>query len=194
MSLLNKLFPKARAEILRLLFADLDREIHLRDLARHAGLTAPALQKELAQLTATDLVLSRRDGNRLYFKANTNHPLYPELHGIVTKTTGIAERLRTALDSIPGIDLAFVFGSIAAGTSTADSDIDLFIIGTTGLRKLTPHLRPLSSELSREINPYCLSPEDWLTQKKRSDAFITRVINEPKLWLKGTPHELARLG
>ena len=71
MSTLLDLFPKTRAEILRLLFETGDQEIHLRDLARLASLSPAALQKELTSLASKELVLTRRDGNRLYYRANS---------------------------------------------------------------------------------------------------------------------------
>ena len=86
---LTSLFPKTRAQILRLLFENPAREAHLRDLARMAGLSPASLQKELATLATLELITARRNGNRLYYRANTAHPIYPELHDLVIKTTGI---------------------------------------------------------------------------------------------------------
>lgn len=194
MGALSDLFPKTRAEILRLLFETGDQEIHLRDLARLAGLSPAALQKELTSLAAKELVLTRRDGNRLYYRANTAHPLYPELRGIVLKTSGIAAELGRALEAVGGIDLALIFGSVAAGTATGQSDVDLLVIGSTGLRKLTPALRGVADSLGREINPVCLTPAEWGKKLRSGDAFAARVVNEPKLWLKGGPDALAAMG
>jgi predicted nucleotidyltransferase len=194
MSALSDLFPRTRAEILRLLFTDGKAELHLRDLARLADLSPASLQKELASLTSKELVTPRRDGNRVYYRANPSHPLYPDLQRIVLKTTGIAGELARALEFIPGIDLAFLFGSLAAGTSTSDSDVDLLVVGSTGLRKLTPVLRPVAESLGREINPVCLTPAEWRERLQRGDAFVTRVLAEPKLWLKGGPDALATMG
>jgi predicted nucleotidyltransferase len=193
MSALSDLFPKARAEVLRLLFETGDQEIHLRDLARLAALSPAALQKELTSLAAKQLVLTRRDGNRLYYRANTGHPLYPELHGITLKTSGIAAELARALAPVQGIDVALIFGSVAAGTATAKSDVDLLVIGNVGLRKLIPALRGLADSLGREINPICLTPAEWLQNRAKGDAFTTRVSSEPKLWLKGGPDALAAM-
>jgi len=194
MSALSDLFPKARAEILRLLFETGEQEIHLRDLARLAALSPAALQKELTSLAAKELVLTRRDGNRLYYRANTGHPLYPELHGITLKTSGIAAELGRALAPVAGIDLALIFGSVAAGTATGKSDVDLLVIGTPGLRKISPALRGVADALGREINPVCLTPAEWRDKLGRGDAFARRVAAEPKLWLKGGPDALAAMG
>ena len=193
MSALSDLFPKARAEIFRLLFETGDQEIHLRDLARLAALSPSALQKELTSLANKELVLTRRDGNRLYYRANTAHPLYPELHGITLKTSGISAELTRALAPVQGIDLALIFGSVAAGTATGKSDVDLLIIGNTGLRKLTPGLRGLADSLGREINPICLTPAEWRDKRAKDDAFAKRVSAEPKIWLKGGPDALAAM-
>lgn len=193
MNALSDLFPKTRAEILRLLFETGGQEIHLRDLARLAGLSPAALQKELTNLAAKEFVLTRRDGNRLYYRANVGHPLYPELRGIVLKTTGIAAELGRALASVGGIDLALIFGSVAAGTATGKSDVDLLVIGNTGLRKITPAIRGVAENLGRELNPVCFTPAEWREKRGKGDAFTKRVSAEPKLWLKGGPDALAAI-
>lgn len=193
MNALTELFPRTRAEILRLLFTSQDQEIHLRDLSRHAGMSAAALQKELTHLAAGEFVLPRRDGNRMYYRANGSHPLYPELHGMALKATGIAAELSHCLANVQGIDLAWIFGSVAAGTSRAKSDIDLMVIGTCGLRKLTPALRDAALRTAREINPICMTAAEWKEKQHKDDAFVTRIAKEPKLWLKGGPDELAAM-
>lgn len=191
--MLTDLFPKARAEIFRLLFETGDREIHLRDLARLAGLSPAALLKELSSLAAKELVQTRRDGNRLYYRANTSHPLYPELRGMVLKTSGIAAALARALAPLDGIGLALIFGSVAAGTATSRSDVDLLVIGSVGLRKISSALRGVAEALGREINPVCLTAAEWREKRRNNDAFTTRVSSEPKLWLKGGPDALAAM-
>ncbi|MCW1926530.1 MarR family transcriptional regulator [Luteolibacter arcticus] len=191
---LTDLFPRTRAEVLRLLFEAPDQTLHLRDLARLAGLSPAALQKELDALERKELITARRDGNRRYFRANTAHPLYPELHGLVVKTAGIASELRRALAPVDGIALALIFGSTAAGTARGASDVDVLVIGSAGLRKIGPALRGVADTLAREINPVCLTPAEWRTKLLARDAFATRVASEPKLLLKGDPDELAAMG
>jgi predicted nucleotidyltransferase len=191
---LSQLFPKTRGEILRLLFGETGKELHLRDLARLAGVTPAAIQRELARLVDADLLISRRDGNRLYFRSNHTHPLFPELRGLVVKTSGVAAAIRQALQGVDGVELAFLFGSTATGTDTPSSDIDLLAIGSAGLRGITPALRPLADTLGREINPHCLTPAEWWDKLNRGDAFVSRLNVEPKLWLKGSPDALAAMG
>jgi hypothetical protein len=82
---------------------------------------------------------------------------------------------------------------VAAGTSRAKSDIDLMVIGTCGLRKLTPALRDAALRTAREINPICMTAAEWKEKQHKDDAFVTRIAKEPKLWLKGGPDELAAM-
>ena len=194
MTALANLFPRARAEILRLLFDDPLKELHLRDAARLAGLTPAALQREASALAAHEILKVRRDGNRVYYRANTAHPLFPELQGIVTKTSGIAPALQAALGSVEGIDLALIFGSTASGAARAGSDVDLLVLGKAGLRKISPALRGVSQNLGREINPICFTPAEWRDRAARGDALVARILAEPKLWLKGGPDALAAMG
>lgn len=194
MNALFRLFPKARSEIFLRLFADSSKEYHLRELARLSGLTAGAIRSEIGNLGDAELILIRRDGNRVAFRANTGHPLFPEIQGLVMKTSGLEEKLRAALTGIPGIRLALIFGSVAGGTAKAGSDIDLLVIGTAGLRALSPRLRPLAMELGREINPHSLSPESFSLKKRSDDAFVREIVAGKKTFLIGTEDEFERLG
>jgi predicted nucleotidyltransferase len=193
MSVIHVLFPRARAELVRLLFADPSKEFHLRELARLSDLSIGTLQSEVRRLAAAEILTPRRDGNRLYFRANIAHPVFPELQGIALKTTGLRDKLVGALTGVPGVELAFVFGSQASGSAGAGSDVDLLIVGSAGLRALAPRLRPLTATLAREVNPHVLSLKTFIAKARGGDAFIANVLAAPKLWVIGGADELANL-
>jgi len=192
-SVLNVLFPQVRAEVLRLLFADPGKELHLRELSRLSQLALGTLQAEVRKLASAELIIARRDGNRLYYRANTSHPVFPELQGLALKTTGLREQLVTALVGLAGVRLAFVFGSQAAGTAGAASDVDLLVVGSVGLRALAPRLRPVAEALGREINPHVLAPDTLSAKARSGDAFVTTVLAGPKLWITGDADELGTM-
>lgn len=193
MDLIEQLFPKARAGLLRLLFTDPARSLHLRDLARLSGLAVGTIQREVAHLRAAGLLLERRDGNRLYFFANVENPIFPELRGIVLKTTGLRGQLEEALQGLEGIKLAFVYGSFAAGVAGAESDVDLMVIGSIGLRKIAPRLKQVTETIGREINSHVIAEASYREKVTAGDAYITHVTNGPKLWIIGNDGELAEL-
>ncbi len=194
MSALTVLFPRIRAELLRLLFLSPEKELHVREIARLTQFALGTIQTETTKLESAGLLISRRDGNRLYFRANTAHPLFPELRSLTQKTVGLAAQLATAIADMDGVRFALIFGSEAAGTATAASDVDLLVLGDVGLRALAPRLRPLSETLGREINPHAMSVETFIQKKHAGDAFITSVCAGPKLFLKGESHEFEKLG
>lgn len=192
MNLLAQIFSsQVRAEIFRLLFDGHKTSIHLRDLQRKSGLSIGTIQKEIGRLRDLDLVTSERDGNRLYYTANTDHPLYNEICGIVEKTSGIAERLKETLNSIKGIECAFIFGSYAKGEEKSQSDIDLIVIGNIGLRTLSSVFKNISERTQREINPHVYSIKSWKEKLKKRDHFIKSVLSEKKIFLIGDENVLS---
>jgi len=190
---IEHLFPRARVELLHLLFSDPTRSLHLRDLARLSGLALGTIQREVSNLRQAELITERRDGNRLYFMANTQNPVFPELQGIAQKTTGMSAQLRAALSDLNSIELAFVYGSFAEGVAKADSDVDLFLIGSIGLRSLASRLREVADQLNREINPTVFSIASYGEKLTEGDAYICNVTKSKKLWIIGNEDELAAM-
>ena len=130
------LSSRSRAAIFKLLFSGMEKELHVREIQRRSTLNDSTIRQELRKLVRLDLVKGRKDSNRIYYRANKENPLYPELRNLVIKTTGVADVLREALRD-GRIQLAFVFGSIAGGEETAGSDVDLLVIGEIGFRDLS---------------------------------------------------------
>ncbi|MBI5394226.1 MAG: toxin-antitoxin system toxin subunit [Verrucomicrobia bacterium] len=187
------LSSKVKAEIFRLLFGVSDRELHLREIERQSGLTVGTVQQELQRLTKLGLIVGRKDGNRLCYSANRDHPLYPDIRNLVLKTSGLVEVLRHALRD-KGIVVAFVFGSIASQADQPQSDVDLMVIGQTGLRKLSQMLSGVSGRIGREINPYAMTVAEFGKRKAARDHFLSNVLTSPKLFVTGTEHELETMG
>jgi predicted nucleotidyltransferase len=186
MNFLNQLLSsRVRSEIFRLLFDRRNTSIHLREIQRQSGLAIGTIQNEIKKLRDLDLVVSKQDGNRLYYSANSQHPIYNEICTLVEKTVGVGQELKSALQSIKGIECAFVFGSFAKGSEKSHSDIDLIIIGSLGLRHLSSKLKSLTFKFGREINPHVYSKKTWLEKLKRKDHFATSVLAEKKVFLIG---------
>jgi predicted nucleotidyltransferase len=186
MSLLDKLLSsQVRSEIFQLLFDQRKRSFYLRDLHRRSGLALRTIQIEIEKLKNLDLVVSRRDGNRLYFSANVSHPLYNDLCRLVEKTAGIKFLLTEKLNELPGVKTAFVFGSVAKGTEGAESDVDLVVIGEVSLRSLSSLLKDMSNQIEREINPHIYSEQGFKDRLAKKDHFLTSLKSEKKIFLIG---------
>ncbi|MEK6299350.1 MAG: toxin-antitoxin system toxin subunit [Acidobacteriota bacterium] len=192
-TLAELLSSRVRAEIFRLLFGLLDRELHVRELERQSGLADATVRQELKKLTRIGVVEVRRDGNRTYYRANAQHPLYEDIRNLVLKTSGLADVLREALGTA-AVRLAFVFGSVASATEKAHSDVDLMVIGTISLRQLGKRLSGIAAKIGREINPHVLTSEEFARRVEVHDHFITSVLTTPRLFVIGSEHELKTMG
>ena len=191
MSLLSEILSsKVRAEVFRLLFGLNEKALHVREIERRSGFVIGTVQSEMKKLYKLNLVLKKRDGNRLYYRANRKHPIFSDIHALVVKTVGLLDVLKDALIGEKAIRAAFIFGSIAEGSEKADSDIDLLVIGEIGLRSLSRLLQGLTGELGREINPYVLAPEEFSLRKSENEHFLSQVLISPKLFIIGDKDDL----
>ena len=187
------LSSRTRAEIFRLLFGIADEELHVRELQRRSGLNDSTIRQELRKLVRLELVKWRKDSNRVYYTANRSNPLYPELRSLVLKTVGLVDILRAVLQD-DGIQMAFVFGSIAEGKETADSDVDLFIVGNLGLRTVSKLLSGSSRKIGREINPHVMIAKEFRNRIETGEHFISSVIESQKLFIIGSENDLETMG
>ena len=183
-----------RAEIFRNLFGVSQQSLHLREIERRTGFAVGTVQQEIKKLKRLDIITRIKDGNRVYYKANTDHPLYPDIRNLVLKTNGLADLFKEALASEAKIKIAFVFGSIARQEEKAISDVDLLVIGDIGLRKLTGLLMDVSGKLGREINPHRLTESEFIKRKKGKDHFLQQVLKSSKIFIVGNEDELSKMG
>ncbi len=187
------LSSRARAEIFRLLFSGTEEELHVREIERRSGLNDSTLRQELRKLVRLDLVQSRRDSNRVYYRAKTENPLYPEIRNLVLKTSGLSDVLKSALKD-KRVRVAFVFGSIARGEENAGSDVDLMVIGQLGLRDLSRLLSGIEEKIGREVNPHVLREEEFRKRIRAKEHFASSVMEAPKIFIIGSERELETMG
>jgi predicted nucleotidyltransferase len=188
---LDALFPAVRSGVLSATLLQPDHWWFMTELARHLEVTPSSLQRELESLVASGFLLRRQDGRRVYFKANTESPVFPELRGLVEKTVGIVPQLKAAIERFGGrIKLALLYGSIARGEEYAGSDIDLMVVGTLRQIDLLPVLRNLESRLRREVNVTLFSPGEFHRKLASGDHFLRSVMNAKTILLKGSSNEL----
>jgi len=149
------LFGAARQAVLRILYGHADRRFYRRQLIRLLGVGNGAVQRELARLTQTGILTRTVEGRQTYFQANSQCPVFAEIRDLSRKTFGVADVLREALQPLTGsVRLAFVYGSVAAGTEKSDSDIDVMAVGDLlSLDEVVTALAPAQSSLGREVNP-----------------------------------------
>jgi predicted nucleotidyltransferase len=189
----DALFTKVQQRVLAVLFGNHARSFYANELIALACSGSGAVQRQLAQLEAAQLVTVRRVGNQKHYQANPSAPIFEELRSLVLKTSGLVDVLRAALAPLASqIDLAFVYGSVAKGKDTAKSDIDLMVVSEkVAYTDIFATLEPATNRLGRTINPTLFSRMELDKRILDGTAFVKRVLEQPKLWVIGEDRGLA---
>jgi predicted nucleotidyltransferase len=191
-NLADALFSKVQQRVLGMLFVSPDRSFYTNEIVRLAETGVGAVQRELEKLTSSGLIQVQKIGNQKHYQANRDTPIFEELRGIFVKTAGLTDVLRLALLPLAQkIQVAFIYGSIAKGSDTAHSDIDVLLIGNDlAYADIYNALATSEAQLGRPINPAIYSMAE-LTRKLADDnAFIAKVLAQPKIFLVGSQHDL----
>ena len=192
--LASLLGSKLRANVLGWLFTHPDERYFVRQLTTLLEEDSTNVSRELARLEKTGILVSTTEGRQKYYQANRQSPLFDELHGLIVKTVGAVDVLRSALAPSAGrIKVAFIFGSIASGTEDKTSDMDVMVIGAIPFGDTVSLLSSAEEKLGREINSV-VYPISEFKQKVRDDHhFVKTVIEGEKIFLIGDEGELRRL-
>lgn len=190
--LADALFTHTQQRVLGLLFGQPQRSFVVTELIALTGAGSGGVQRELARLVASGLLTQRKLGNQKHYQANPAAPIHDELVGIVQKTTGLAGPLRDALEPlVDGIVAAFIYGSVAKRCDTASSDIDLMIVSDTlSYAEVFGAVEAAAAQLGRAVNPTVYTCAELRRRIKDGNAFVTRVLEQPKLWLIGSELDL----
>lgn len=190
-SLADVLFTRTQQRVLALLFGQPTRSYFASELIQLAGSGSGAVQRELKRLGDSGLVSVTRIGKQKHYQANPTSPVFEELRSLVIKTVAMVDPLRHALEPLAKqISLAFVYGSVAKGSDTAGSDIDLLVVADDlTLEDLYAVLAPVEPTLGRKINPSLYTPQEFANRKSSGNAFLTRVLAGDHLVLIGNVDE-----
>ena len=191
-SLADALFPKVRQRILAVLFGAPDRSFYANEVIALAASGTGAVQRELASLSESGLLTVSKQGNQKHYQANANTPVFTELRALVLKTMGLADVLRNALSPLAAqIDFAFVYGSVARQQDTAQSDVDVMIVSASlAYGEVFGALEDAAMSLGRKVNPTLYTPSEWDKRVAQDSAFVTRVVQQPKIWLIGSDEQI----
>lgn len=180
MSGIDFLLSERQQNVLRALILHGERQLSVSDLIRVAGPGNGATQRILDSFEKAGLVTREARGNQRLYSINKKHPIYAELRSICLKTFGLADVISDELTRFaPGIETAFVFGSIARGNERADSDIDLMVVGDVDYFELGESIENLKAKLGRDIHLNLHTRSEW--KELQSDRVIRAINDEPRI-------------
>ncbi|MGA2049212.1 MAG: nucleotidyltransferase domain-containing protein [Terracidiphilus sp.] len=188
-------FGQTRGRLLALLYGAPDESFYVRQIARQIETSAGSVQRELALLTDAGLIQRSVLGAQVFYRANREHPVFPELRALLAKTTGVFQLLKTALEPLSDrIDFAFVYGSVARGEENAASDIDLMVVGAVSLDEILDAVSPLEKSLRRPVNPTIYALQDLKERIRAGNHFLRTLATSKKVFLIGDENGFREAG
>lgn len=193
-TLSNLLFGQVRGGVLALLYGQAGKSFYVRQIARHVHASVGAVQRELEKLADVDLIVRTSIGNQVFYQVNQRNPVFTEMRALVSKTVGVFNVLRSALEQVAErVSVVFVYGSVARQEERAESDIDLMIIGDIELDDVLAHLSNAETTLGRAVNPTVYSVHEFKKRLDEGNHFLHAVINGNKVFLIGNEDELRKM-
>lgn len=189
------LFGQIRGGVLALLHGRPDKSFYVRQIARELPASVGAVQRELEKLAKVGLIVRTSVGNHVFYQVNQRHPVYPEMRTLVAKTIGVFSVLHSALEPhFDRITLAFVYGSVARQEETAESDLDVMIVGDITLDELLSGLSEVEASLGRPVNSTVYSIAEFRLKLKTGNHFLNTVVRGKKVFLIGNEDDLRKVG
>lgn len=185
--LAGALFTPVQQRVLGLLFGQPERSFGSGEIIRLAASGTGAVHRQLLRLEAAELVEVTRMGNQKHYRARRDSPIFAELHGLIVKTVGIVDPLRVALAPLADrIALAFIFGSVAKGSDTATSDLDLLVVSDElDYSEVYRAVERAERVMARPVNPTVMRPAEWRAAKAKKDSFVSRIAGQHRIFVLG---------
>jgi hypothetical protein len=190
--MLEKLLgSSARAKVLGVaLFQD---GLHLREIARRAGVSPSEAARELALFVGMCLLKREMKGRQVFFYPDRKSPIYTEMRSLYLKTDGAFGILREALNGIATVRYAFIFGSMAGGKEVTGSDIDVMVIGDCDDDELSRRMFQAGGKISRAVNYIHWSWGDFRKKLRDGSPFLRDIVKKGVAWLEGDYDEFVGL-
>jgi len=192
--LADALFTVTQQNVLGLLYVQPDKSFYTKEILRLTGMGVATIKRELDRMEAAGILRMTKIGNQHHYQANPECPIYDELIAVVRKTFGVVDVIREAMMPFEDqIDVAFIYGSIAKGGETASSDIDLLVVSeSVAYSELMVALSDVGESLGRMVNPSIYSKDEIRKKLSGKNAFIKRILQQPKLWVKGSEDDIKK--
>jgi predicted nucleotidyltransferase len=188
----DALFSKVQQRVMALLFGQAERSFYTSEILRHVDSGVGAVDRELTRLHSCGLVTVERVGNQKHYRANKQAPVFEDLRGLLEKTVNVTEPLKRSFERYASsIRSAFVFGSVAKGSDTADSDVDVLVIGDDlNYSDLYTAAREAELMLKRPVHPLFMTPQEWQRHVSDEGSVMNKISQSPKLFFIGSEREL----
>jgi len=150
---------KTRIKLLTKFFFNPETRSYLRELAKEFQVSTNSVREELNQLTKTQLLKAQRNGRQVLYRANKDHPLFPELKSMVSKVMGIDRVMDGIVNRLGDLEKAYLIDDYAEGRDTGI--VDLLLVGNIDQYHLNDLSRKTERYIKRKIRSLVLSREEY---------------------------------
>ena len=156
---------KTRIKLLMRFFFNPKTRSYLRELAKEFDVSTNSVREELNQLTQTKLLKSQKNGRQVFYMANTEHALFPELKSMVSKVMGIDKVIDGIVNRLGDLEQAYLIDDYAEGKDSGI--IDLLLVGNIDRYHLNDLSRKTERYIKRKIRTLVLSREEFEDYQSR---------------------------
>jgi hypothetical protein len=150
---------KTRLKLILKLFLNPESSSYLRGLAEEFGESSNSIRVELNRFENAGLLLSINSGNKKMYRANTEHPLYDEIHSVVKKAFGIDKIVYEVIERLGDVREAYITGDFAIGVN--GPSVDIVLVGK-GIRMdyLVSLVAKTEKMIKKKIRYVVLQPDE----------------------------------
>jgi predicted nucleotidyltransferase len=191
--------PTAEARMIRYFLVRPEARPHLREIQRALDLGGASVQRALNRLVALGALDRTEENGRTLYSVVPRASAWRALRLLESETRDPTPLIRAALVDVPGIEAAFVFGSMATGDTHDESDVDVLVVAHPSLdrRELNRRIGEAGLLLGRQVNTLRYTPaalaERLGNPSDPAWAFVHQVLRGPKKWVAGAADALVPL-
>lgn len=181
---------KVRIKVLRFLLLNPNTKLHLRGIVREIEEEINAVRRELSRLEEVGIVASEEVGSKKFFQVSKDSVFYFELLTMSHKAFGLGGNIIKAKTLLGEVKFALLTEDYLKQNRTGSQKIDLVVIGTINVQKLTEIVEEAEQKLGHEIFYTVFSEREFFLKKKRRDPFVIDIIQQRNVLLVGSYEEL----
>lgn len=181
---------RVRVKLLQLFLTSTDPLVHVREIVRRVGEEINAVRRELQRMEKYDMVESEWRANRRLYHFRKDYVYYPQLLGLVVKSTGLGGNIVKNRGKLGKIKYAMMATRFVKNQESGPDDVDLLVVGQIVLPQLQSLIADEQSRREREINYSFMDEAEFNFRVKRRDPFIIKVLTQAKIMLLGTEEDM----
>ncbi len=184
---------QTRLKLINIFFYQPEEIFYVRQLVRLTEEEINSVRRELSNLKKSGLLSSEWRGNRLYYWADKQSPLFTNLMVIANQSSGLGLKLQNKNETLGTIKLVFYSYKFMVGDKRSHDDIDLIIVGDVSLREIESFIKQEETLRGHEINYMVMGKGEFKLRRQKRDQFIVDFFLSSPIAIIGSCLEVCNL-